>query len=52
LQTTLLLFQEAGVSVAGMEDIITKGIYITTVVKSPKEKYAVDNEKIASICRY
>lgn len=46
MKTTLSLFHDAGINVNGINDIIAKGIYITTAVKSPKTEYTVDTEKI------
>jgi uracil-DNA glycosylase len=44
MKTTLSLFHDAGVPVAGMEDLLRLGIYITTAVKTPKTGYTVDEE--------
>lgn len=46
MQTTLPLFHNAGVDVKNINDIINKGIYITTAVKSPKHGYTVETDKI------
>lgn len=46
MKTTLPLFQNAGVDVKGIDDILGLGIYITTAVKSPKHGYSVDPEKL------
>lgn len=46
MKTTLSLFQNAGVDVRNIDDILHMGIYITTAVKSPKLDYTVDIEKI------
>ncbi len=46
MKTTLPLFQNAGVSVKGIDDILQLGIYITTAVKTPKSGYDVDPEKL------
>lgn len=48
IKTTLSLFYNAGVDVKSINDIIGRGIYITTAVKSPKKEYAVDKEKITA----
>ena len=46
MQTTVSLFQNAGVDVRNVDDILKMGIYITTAVKSPKTGYAVDPDRI------
>jgi uracil-DNA glycosylase len=46
MDTTLELFHNAGVNVNDISDIINMGIYITTAVKSPKNGYHVETEKI------
>jgi len=43
MKTTLQLFQDAGVTVRSMDDIIDLGIYITTAVKSPKTSYKLNH---------
>lgn len=42
MQTTRSLFADAGILVKNIDDILCKGIYITTAVKSPKTGYKVD----------
>lgn len=46
MRTTRNLFADAGVSVKNIDDILCKGIYITTAVKSPKTGYNVDTALI------
>lgn len=46
MQTVRALFEEAGIAVTGIDDIIDRGIYITTAVKSPKTGYTVETDKI------
>lgn len=46
MKSTLGLFAAAGVNVGSIRDILDKGIYITTAVKSPKSSYTVDPEII------
>lgn len=46
LSTTIPILNEAGINVKGMDDIISKGIYITTAVKTPKEGYTIPTETI------
>lgn len=48
MKTTLALFQQAGVAVNSMDDILSLGIYITTAVKTPKTGYTVDSAIIKS----
>jgi len=42
MRSTRGLFEAAGVPVKSIHDILRKGIYITTAVKSPKTGYTVD----------
>jgi uracil-DNA glycosylase len=44
LQTTLQAFNDAGVVVRSMQDIIDAGVYITTAIKCGKRQYAVSLE--------
>ena len=46
LSTTIPILNESGISVNSMDDIISKGIYITTAVKTPKEGYTITTETI------
>ncbi len=46
LQTTLKAFNDAGVPVGSVEDILALGIYITTAVKCAKTQYAVSADTI------
>lgn len=46
LQSAIPLFQKARIPVTGMDDILSRGIYITTAVKSPKTGYAVEKETL------
>ncbi len=48
MTTTLSLFQNAGVDVRNIDDILERGIYITTAVKFPKSGYEVDPEAISA----
>jgi uracil-DNA glycosylase len=41
LQTTLQAFQDAGASVASMQDILALGVYVTTAIKCGKTQYAI-----------
>lgn len=40
-QTTLLAFQDAGINVSSIEDIVNRGIYLTTAVKCGKIGYGI-----------
>lgn len=46
MKTTLPLFHNAGIHVDSIQDIINKGIYITTAVKCPKTGYSVERKMI------
>lgn len=46
MQTTLTIFHKAGVDVKGIDDILKKGIYITSAIKLPKEGTTVDTDSI------
>lgn len=46
MKTTLALFENAGVDVKSISDILGLGIYITTAVKTPKTGYTVDPEAV------
>ncbi len=41
-RTAFSLFKDAGVSVAGMRDVLDLGIYITAALKTPKTGYTAD----------
>lgn len=45
-RTTVQAFQEAGVKISTVYDLLHKGIYLTTAVKCGKYDYAVDNSTI------
>lgn len=46
LQTTLQAFNDAGVPVSGMTEILDRGIYITTAVKCGKTDYSLSTETV------
>ena len=48
LSTAIPILNAAGLDVHGMDDVIHRGVYITTAVKTPKEGYAVPTEVIAN----
>jgi uracil-DNA glycosylase len=45
-RTTLQAFQEAGLMVGSVQDLLSKGIYLTTAVKCGKNDYAVATSTI------
>src|SRR5665647_907888 len=46
-RTTVQAFQEAGVKIGNIQDLLHKGIYLTTAVKCGKYNYAVASSTIA-----
>ena len=46
LSTTLPILNESGIKVTGIDDIVDRGIYITTAVKTPKKEYTIPTEVI------
>jgi uracil-DNA glycosylase len=48
LQTTVQAFQDAGAGVTSMQDILDKGIYITTAIKCGKTGYAIANNTMTN----
>lgn len=46
-QTTVQAFQEAGLKIGNIQDLLHKGIYLTTAVKCGKYDYAVATSTIA-----
>lgn len=46
MSTAIPIFNGAGINVKTIDDIIKKGIYITTAVKTPKEGYTIPTEVI------
>ena len=46
LSTTLPLFQQAGLEVTSIDDILRMGVYITNAVKTPKTAYAIEKAAI------
>lgn len=45
-QTTIQAFNDAGIAVSSIDDIIAMGVYITTAVKCGKTKYSIDTNTI------
>ena len=52
LSTTIPLFQQAGLDVQSISDILNMGVYITNAVKTPKTAYAIDKERIEESLPY
>lgn len=52
MSTTIQLFRKAGIEVDSAHDILSKGIYITNAVKTPKAGYAVSKESIEESLPY
>jgi uracil-DNA glycosylase len=46
LQTIVQAFNDAGVKVSSMQDILNKGVYITTAIKCGKTDYSISLETI------
>ncbi|MBN2090638.1 uracil-DNA glycosylase [candidate division KSB1 bacterium] len=46
LKTTLQAFNDAGIAVASMSDILKSGVYITTAIKCGKTDYSVSSATI------
>ncbi|PIV56035.1 MAG: uracil-DNA glycosylase [Caldiserica bacterium CG02_land_8_20_14_3_00_36_38] len=46
LQTIVQAFNDAGVKVSNMRDILNKGVYITTAIKCGKKDYTISLETI------
>jgi hypothetical protein len=51
MQTTRQAFSEAGVTIRSMDDLTSRGVYLTTAVKCAKVGHAVPKETIASCSR-
>lgn len=46
LETTIPLFQKAGIEVTTVQEILDQGIYLTNAIKMPKTESTVDNASI------
>lgn len=51
LETTLAAFGDAGEDVSSMQDILDRGVYITTAIKCAKTGYAVANDTMKNCSR-
>lgn len=52
LSTTIPLFQQVGLDVHSIQDILGMGIYITNAVKTPKSTYTVDKSAMEESLPY
>lgn len=52
LSSTIPLFQQAGLAVQSIGDILDAGVYITNAVKTPKTAYAVEKSAIEASLPY
>jgi hypothetical protein len=50
-RTTVLAFQDAGVQVASIQDLLVMGIYLTTAVKCGKTGYGISTQTIQNCSR-
>ena len=46
LQTTIQAFNDAGVNISTMQEILDLGIYITTAIKCGKTQYAISTNTV------
>ena len=51
MQATLQIFRDAGLDISNMNEIIHKGVYITTAIKCPKEGLSISTETVKN-CSY
>ena len=52
METTIPLFQKAGIVVANIKDILDHGIYLTNAIKFPKSETTIDNDSIEKSLPY
>lgn len=52
LSTTIPLFQEVGLPIDSIDDILRMGVYITNAVKTPKSDYAIEKASIEESLPY
>ncbi len=45
-QTTVQAFQDAGVEVGSMKDVVARGVYLTTAIKCAKKEYTIRAETV------
>jgi len=51
MQTTLQAFNDAGLDISSMEDVLNLGVYVTTAIKCAKTAYSVSPETIENCSR-
>jgi uracil-DNA glycosylase len=51
LQTTLQAFNDGGIAVKSMKQILYRGFYLTTAIKCAKIRYAIDSQTIKNCAR-
>ncbi|MFO7698267.1 MAG: uracil-DNA glycosylase family protein [Anaerolineae bacterium] len=51
-QTTLLAFRDGGLPVDSIEELLRKGVYLTTAVKCGKPEYNLKSETVARCSRH
>lgn len=52
METTIPLFQKAGINVTSIQEILDHGIYLTNAIKTPKTETTVDNASIEKSLPY
>jgi len=50
METTVQAFDDAGVRVAAMKDILEQGVYVTTAIKCAKTAYSIQPETVENCC--
>jgi uracil-DNA glycosylase len=50
MQTTVQAFNDAGVRISSMKDVLNQGVYVTTAIKCAKTAYAILPETIENCC--
>jgi len=49
-QTTVQAFNDAGLRVSSMKDVLNLGVYVTTAIKCAKTAYSISPETIENCC--
>lgn len=52
METTIPLFQKAGIEVTNIQDILSYGIYLTNAIKIPKSETTISNDSIEKSLPY
>jgi len=50
MRTTVQAFNDAGIKVASMKDVLDQGVYVTTAIKCAKTAYSIFPETIENCC--